>query len=658
MCGICGFVGDPDRAILESMHKALWRRGPDDAGCFQAESVSLGHRRLSILDLGGGRQPMSSPDENLVVVFNGEIYNHPALKQQLEARGRHYLTRSDTETILHAYAVYGTDCVEHFDGMYAFVLYDRRKRWLFGARDRLGEKPLYYTAQPFGDVEFAFASELKSLRRHPAIDSRLQLSSEGLVSYLLHDYVQGARSIHDGVRRVEPGCAFVYGLSESEAPGLRHWKYWSPQIGALPSPVDQTPNSPNPEQHLIELLTASVEERLMSDVPVGVLLSGGLDSSAIVALLHRTGHTHFKTFSIGFRDASFDESQYAAKVAERFGTEHISRVFEADDLVEQIPFVVARLDEPFADPSVLPTSMLCQLAAEHVKVVLGGDGADELFAGYDPFHAIAPARWYRRLMPQFLHRAGVMPLAGCLRDSDKNLSLAFKVSRFLSGAQAPADRRMAMWMGPFTPQGLQRLLPDLPQAVSPADIEAHYALPTCDRITDEIDQGLEFYQRCYLPDDILVKIDRISMMHSLEVRAPYLDRELVEYVNRLPANLKYRSGTTKHLLKRAVLQSGLLPKSVVHRQKKGFGIPVARWLRVELHDYFRQALIEEWPPELAMFNRHEVLRLWNVHQRRSANHYKELWALFMLARWTTRRLDDPAPPVRRTAGEAAVARQM
>ena len=642
MCGICGFVGDPNPAVLERMQEALWRRGPDDAGNFHGERVSLGHRRLSILDLGGGHQPMSSADGNLVVVFNGEIYNHPALKQQLETQGRHYLTRSDTETILHAYEEFGTDCVEHFDGMYAFVLYDRRKRLLFGARDRLGEKPLYYTAQPFGDVEFAFASELKSLRRHPAIDSRLQLSNEGLVSYLLHDYVQGSRSIHEGVRRLEPGCAFVYGLPGSDAPGLRQWQYWQPQIGALVSPTSHPPISASPEQHLMELLAASVEERLMSDVPVGVLLSGGLDSSAIVALLHRAGHTRFKTFSIGFRDASFDESQYAAAVANRFGTEHISRVFEANDLVEQIPFVVARLDEPFADPSVLPTSMLCQLAAEHVKVVLGGDGADELFAGYDPFHALAPARWYRRLVPQFLHRACVLPLAGSLRDSDKNMSLAFKVSRFLSGARAPVDRRMAMWMGPFTPAGLLRLLPDLP-AVSPEAIDSHYALPTRETIGCDIDRGLDFFQRSYLPDDILVKIDRASMMHSLEVRAPYLDRELVEYVNRLPANWKYRSGATKHLLKRAVLQSGLLPKSVVHRKKKGFGIPVARWLRVELHDYFRQALIEEWPSELAMFNGNEVLRLWDAHQRRSANHYKELWALFMLARWATRRLDDPAP---------------
>jgi asparagine synthase (glutamine-hydrolysing) len=646
MCGICGFVGNPDPTVLDQMRDALWRRGPDDSGSFHADRVALAHRRLSILDLNGGHQPMSSPDGDLVLVFNGEIYNHPALKRDFEARGRNYLTRSDTETLLHAYEQFGTECLSHFDGMFAFVLYDRRKKLLFGARDRFGEKPLYYTTRPFGDVEFVFASELKSLRQHPAIDSRLQLSEDGLVSYLLHDYVQGPRSIHEGVRRLEPGCAFVYGLPGSESPGFREWQYWQPEIGV---PAHPAVGSATPETHLLEILAASVEERLMSDVPVGVLLSGGLDSSTIVALLHRAGHTGFKTFSIGFRDASFDESHHAAAVAEMFGTEHVSRVFEASDLVEQIPFVAARLDEPFADPSILPTSMLCRLAAEHVKVVLGGDGADEIFAGYDPFLALAPARWYRRLVPQFLHQGCVLPLAGCLRDCGKNMSPVFKLSRFLRGVQAPVDRQMALWMGPFDPQGLQRLLPDLGAAVSPAALDAHYAPPPGRAFRSDIDRGLDFFQRSYLPDDILVKLDRASMMHSLEVRAPYLDRELVQFVNQLSGDLKYREGVTKSLLKRAVLQSRLLPKSIVHRQKKGFGIPVARWLRVELHEYFRQTLIEEWPAELAMFDQREIRRLWDAHIRHAANHYKELWALFMLARWATRQRTDPAPPGRSLA---------
>lgn len=640
MCGICGFVGNPDPPVLKRMRDALWRRGPDDAGSYLSERVGLAHRRLSILDLDGGRQPMSGPEGDVVLVFNGEIYNHPVLRREIEARGGRYRTRSDTETILHAYEAFGTDCVSRFDGMFAFVLYDRRKKLLFGARDRFGEKPLYYTARPFGGVEFAFASELKSLRQHPEIDSRLELAEDGLVSYLLHDAVQGARSIYDGVRRLEPGSAFLYGLAGSESPGFRQWKYWEPQIGgAAPS----AGGGPSVEAELLDRLEAAVEERLMADVPVGVLLSGGLDSSAIVALLRRGGHTGFKTFSIGFRDASFDESRYAEAVAAKFETEHIARTFEASDLVEQIPFVASRLDEPFADPSILPTSMLCQLAAEHVKVVLGGDGADELFAGYDPFHALAPARWYRRLVPQFLHDGCVAPLAGCLRDCGGNMSLAFKVGRFLRGARAPADRQMGLWMGPFSPAGLRRLLPELGSAVTPEALDAHCAPPGRGGLASDIDRGLDFFQRSYLPDDILVKLDRASMMHSLEVRAPYLDREVVEFVNRLPGGLKYRGGVTKSLLKRAVLQGRLLPESIVHRKKKGFGIPVARWLRGELHDYFRRALLDEWPEELAMFDRGEIRRLWDAHLGCRANHYKELWALFMLAQWATRRLDDPVP---------------
>ncbi len=633
MCGLAGFVGNPDPAVLERMRDALAHRGPDDAGSYQDGRVALGHRRLSILDLGGGRQPMASADGNLVVVFNGEIYNHPVLKRELEAAGRTYRTRSDTETILHAYEVFGTQCVEHFDGMFAFVLYDRRQRLLFGARDRFGEKPLYYTAQAFGDVEFAFGSELKALRQHPAIHSRRAVSETALTSYLLHDYVRGPQSIDVGIRRLEPGCAFAYGLAGSSAPGLKHWRYWQPEIGNRTHSAGEQPAAKSSATQLLQRLSAAVEERLMSDVPVGVLLSGGLDSSAIVALLHRAGHTGFKTFSIGFRDASFDESPYAAAVARQFGTEHIARVFEARDLVEQIPFVAARLDEPFADPSILPTSMLCQLAAEHVKVVLGGDGADELFAGYDPFHALTAARWYSRLVPRFLHDACVVPLVRWLPDSDKNMSLAFKAARFLRGACAPQEQRMALWMGPFNPTGLRRLLPEVAPAVLPE------APPITGPSPCDIDRALEFFQRVYLPDDILVKIDRASMLHSLEIRAPYLDRELVEFVNRLPGNLKYRFGSTKFLLKQAVLESRLLPPSVVSRKKKGFGIPVARWLRVELHDYFRQVLIENWPHELAMFDRMEIQRLWDAHQRRSANHYKELWALFMLAQWATHRLD-------------------
>jgi asparagine synthase (glutamine-hydrolysing) len=377
----------------------------------------------------------------------------------------------------------------------------------------------------------------------------------------------------------------------------------------------------------------------MADVPIGVLLSGGVDSSSIVALLHRTGYRPLKTFSVRFHEASFDESQHAAQVARLFGTEHRTRTFTPQDLIDRLPRLASMLDEPFADPSILPTSLLCELAAEHVKTVLSGDGADELFAGYDPFKALSAARWYERLVPRFLTSAVISPLLSLWPDSDNNMSFAFKATRFLRGMHLPSTQRAAVWMGPFSVGQLRTLLPD---------IELSHAAPTDrseERLAgmDAVDLTLGFYQRSYLAGDILVKVDRASMMHSLEVRAPFLDTRLAEYVNGLPSRYKYHRGTTKRVLKEALINSGLLPERIVHRRKKGFGIPVARWVRIELLDLFRNALIDDFPKSLPMFDRQAICTLWDAHLRRRANHYKELWALFMLAQWAKQALEQPVP---------------
>lgn len=642
MCGICGFVGTPDAAVLDRMATTLRHRGPDDDGLFFEGSVALAHRRLSIVDLTGGRQPIANADGSVVLVFNGEIYNHPALRTHFESQGRRYATRTDSESILHAYDVYGRNCLEHLDGMFAFVLYDRRRQRLFGARDRMGKKPLYYTARPFGSVRFAFASELKALRAHPAVAAQWRLSESALVSYLLNDCVQGAQSIVDGVHRLEPGHAFEIGLNDGPNAGFRQWRYWRyPEPGENSGPTESMATV---EARLLELLDAAVKRRLMADVPVGVLLSGGLDSSTIVALLHRAGRSPFKTFSIGFRDRSFDESGHAESVARRFGAEHYAQTFEARDLVRQIAVVAEMWDEPLADPSALPTLMLSELAAKHVKVALGGDGADELFAGYDPFTALTAARWYQRCVPPFVHESFVVQLARWLPQTADNMSLGFKAARFLRGALAPRRRRVSTWMGAFSPEQLLRLIPDLGASYSPpAWLGGGGETGSAnDRASPhDVDLALRFYQQCYLPDDILVKIDRASMFHSLEVRTPFLDTALVEYVNGLPHQLKYRAGVTKWILKRAVRNSGLLPSECIRRRKKGFGIPVARWMRTELRDYFRQALVEDWPTSLGMFDPAAIRTLWKQHTTGAANHYKELWALFMLAQWAHNHLDKP-----------------
>lgn len=631
MCGICGFVGQPDPNALQRMADVLTHRGPDDTGVFTEGTVSLAHRRLSIVDLACGHQPMASPDGNIVLVYNGEIYNHPRLKQQLEAQGHRYTTRCDTESLIHAYQEFGTECLTHLNGMFSFVLYDRRRNVLFGARDRMGQKPLYYTREPFGSVRFAFASELKSLRQHPEIAPRKSLSTEGLISYLLNDYVHGPRCIDQGIARLEPGSAFLYGLPGSEHEGFRQWRYWHLQIGELESPSISPSSMDQIENDIVDLLAASIERQLMADVPLGVFLSGGIDSSAIVALLSNRFQRRTKTFSIGFQESSFDESECAAAMARYFGTQHISRCFDTADLVQRVPRVAAMLDEPFADPSILPSAMLSELAAEHVKVALGGDGADELFAGYDPFRAIPAARWYYGCVPRQLDTMVHKCLTACLPETSQNLSTRFKVSRFLRGA-VDSNRRVAVWMGAFTQESLRQLLPEVsPQLI--AEQTEYRTDAAAYRPNHEIDHALDFYQRVYLPDDILVKMDRASMLHSLEVRSPFLDTELVDYVNRLPHRLKFHRGKTKWIFKRALQRQQLLPREVICRRKKGFGIPVARWMREELQSYFREALIDDWPSNLPMFNQAEISRIWNEHVQHAANHYKELWALFMLSQW-------------------------
>lgn len=652
MCGICGYVGWQEPEWLLRMRDTLTHRGPDDAGQFQDEQVGLGHRRLSIIDLHSGSQPMSSPDGMLVVVFNGEIYNYRELRSQLSQQGYAFRTQSDTEVILQAYQAHGVRCPEFLDGMFSFVLYDRRRRRLFGARDRLGKKPLFYTSRPMGRgrarVAFAFASELKALRAHPQIAGSLQLSEEALVSYLLNDYVLGEQRIYEHVRGLEAGGAFQYGLPESDQPGLRLWRYWDlafdrarPQREPLALPV------PEIRRCVLQLLRDAVEKRLVADVPVGALLSGGIDSSTVVALMKEFKPAdRIETFSIGFDDPSFDESVYAQQVARHLGVKHFLKRFEAAEMLQRLEHTIELLDEPFADPSILPVSMLCEFARQRVTVALAGDGGDELFAGYDPFRAVRAADWYRRWVPLWLHQRFFSPLTRWLPASTRNMSLQFKLSRFLRGAGVHPHLRCATWMGAMNLEQLGRIAPDLARrwnaerAYAPI-VAAHEKLEAME--ADSVDQALHFFQRFYLVDDILVKVDRASMMHSLEVRSPFLDTHLVEYVNALPHAVKLRGGVTKYLLKESLLDGDghgpIVPREIIHRRKKGFGIPVARWIRREQQAVFRETLVHDWPETvLPMFDRTAIRSLWQAHVDGRDNYYKELWALFVLAHWARRHL--------------------
>ncbi len=633
MCGICGIIGRPSRDVVVRMRDVLAHRGPDESGEFVDELVGLGHRRLSIVDLKTGQQPLHARDGSVVVVFNGEIYNHPTLRKDLEQRGFGYRTNSDTESIVNAYLAFGTESVKHLDGMFAFVLYDRAKKLVFGARDRLGKKPLFYALpRESGQTSFVFGSEIRALLQHSAVRREAVVSEPGVQQYLLHDYVPDGQTIFANIAKIEAGHAFTIDLRDPTlAP--KAWRYWD-------NPITNGPVLSLSEDEAAheagQLLEQAVKRRLMSDVPLGVFLSGGVDSSVITALLTRSiPPKEIRTFAIGFREKSFDESEFATAVSKHLGTTHHNRIFSAADCVVELQRVMEHLDEPIADPSILPTSMLCRFAREFVTVALGGDGGDELFAGYDPFVALAPARLYHATMPRQLHRAAVK-VAQLLPASTENMSLAFRVQRFLRGAGVPAELRMSTWMSPFSPAEIARILPKIPTSSSAfrSETELYYAVRN--GAGDDVQAALAYFQRFYLTDDILVKVDRASMMHALEVRAPFLDTALVELVNRLPSHLKLRSGVRKYLLKRIANRMAPLPASILERAKKGFGIPVAQWIRKELRADLHDVLMSDWPHSLEMIVRREVERLLAAHVAGRENNWKELWALFTLVSWARR----------------------
>jgi asparagine synthase (glutamine-hydrolysing) len=659
MCGIVGYVGAVDPAVLDRMTDALAHRGPDGRGVWTNGRVSLGHRRLAILDREGGTQPFVSEDGSVVVVFNGEIYNHPALKRELADLGCRFRTRSDTESILHAWSIWGPKCVEHLDGMFAFVVYDKQRRLLFGARDRFGKKPFYYMLdeRTSDGVRFAFASEPRALRQHPELRRRMTVSPNGVRSYLLNDYPVGGESLYENVTRLRSGSAFLYGLPGSDSPGFVSWKYWDFRVASEESLAQdkryRLPGTSIPElereleTELLERLEAAVERRLLSDVPLGVLLSGGVDSTTVLALMARLRPASgIDTFSIGFRESTFDESSHADRVARAFGTRHHVRLCTPEELTERLPRVFEWSDEPLADPSLVPTSLLCEFARERVTVALTGDGGDELLAGYDPFRAVRSARNYERYVPSVLHDGLVVPLARVLPQSTGNMPMQVKVERFLRGMRIDPRLRPAAWMGACTLARVRRLMPEYADATA-AEVYAPVLAAYLGLSADEagsLAHVLDYFQRFYLTDDILVKADRASMFHGLELRSPFLDTDVAGFVNDLPLDLKLRGGTTKYLLKRALRRNAErlgIPREIVTRPKKGFGLPVARWIRHELRGKFREWLVDDWPASrLPMISPWEVERLYDEHVEGRANHYKELWALTMLAGWARHHVDD------------------
>lgn len=627
MCGITGWANldartppvDGARELLHAMCERMTHRGPDSEGLMVSTGVALGMRRLAIIDLQTGEQPALSEDGSVSVILNGEIYNYRELRAQLEDCGHQFRSASDTEVLPHLYEEYGTGMVEHLNGMFAFALWDARRRRLFIARDRFGEKPLYWG---IFDNTFLFASEPKVLLAHPRV--RPSLNLDALRQYLSFDYVPAPLSIYEGIQKLTAGHYLT--VEDGSVDVRQYWRLSYKTREPVPSEEEAT-------LQLRELMADAVRMRLVSDVPLGILLSGGVDSSTVAALAVRSSAETVKTFSISFAESSFDESRYARAVASFLGTDHHEERLSVDLAANLVGEIGSWMDEPLSDPSLLPTYLLSRFTRRHVTVALGGDGGDELFAGYPMYWGHRLAQIYDRL-PRFARRSLVEPLVRRLPVKTKNLSFDFKARRFIAGAEYDRVARHHIWFGSFTPDEQKSLLTAEARRVSSTDDIYHDARRLLEEECDA-DNTVECMQsldtRLYLAEDILTKVDRASMAVSLEVRAPFLDPRVAEFAAGLPVRYKLRGRQSKYILKRAV--EPLLPPFVTRRSKKGFGVPVAEWLKGRLRPLARDLLSPDRLRKSGLFDADYVERLQNEHERGVANHRKLLWTLLMFELW-------------------------
>ena len=624
MCGIAGFVNlDPSRPadpeILRAMTGAIAHRGPDDEGTFIEGHVGLGVRRLAIIDLKTGRQPIGNEGGTIRVVFNGEVYNYLELKAGLVSRGHRFTTQSDTEVLVHLYEEEGDELLTRINAMAALALWDARERRLLLARDRLGKKPLHYAMTHDALV---FGSEIKSILLHPSVRCERDIAS--VARYLVHEYVPCPRTIYTGISKLRPGHLAVF-----QGGVLRERSYWDMPSG--PFPVS-SPRRDAVEEEIRESLYDAVKRRLMSDVPLGVFLSGGIDSSSIVACMARAMPGSVRTFSVAFREPSFDESSHFRRVAGHFGTRHEERLLTPQDLLDALPILARHLDEPLGDASILPTYVLSRFTRQHVTVALGGEGGDELLAGYPTYQAHRLAAAYEAV-PAVIRATIVEPIVRRLPVSRRNISLDFKAKRFIRGAGRSPVVRNQIWLGSFSEtEALGLLSEDLRaslEGVDLFDIARGYmvAAPAADMLGKLLYVDLKMY----LQDNILVKVDRASMACSLEVRAPLLDYRFVELIGRLPTDWKLRGLSTKYIFKRAMRP--WLPAGVAERPKKGFGIPVADWLRGPLRTMVCDLLAPDRLIRQGVLDPHRVARLLREHLAGRHDHRKQIWTLLMLQLW-------------------------
>ncbi|MDE3243296.1 MAG: asparagine synthase (glutamine-hydrolyzing) [Nitrospirota bacterium] len=626
MCGICGVVNFDGRPvvpeILRTMVRAMAHRGPDGAGEFLYASnessrpaVGLGHRRLAVIDLSPtARQPMTNEDHSLAIVFNGEIYNFRELRGRLLANGHSFSSNSDTEVVLRLYEEMGPTCVNELDGMFAFAVWDTRRQRLLLARDRAGKKPLYYTSV---GTTFAFASEVKALLHHPSVSGEFMI--EALPHYFSFGYPPPGRTFYRGIDQLPPAHTLIVNAEGH----LSSERYWDLDFAEKPSRAVSIQDAATQVRSLV---TEAVRKRLVADVPLGAFLSGGIDSSIVVGLMSHLLGRPVQTFSIGFAgDQDFDETPYARQVADYFRTDHTECLI-APQAIESIESLVWHYDGPFGDPSALPTYVLAQFTRPHVTVTLNGDGGDELFAGYLRFYACLAAEHIPPPLSRLCHLA-----MRSFPEPQQYHHWLRRAQRFFAGASSPLVARMQRWVSIFD-HDLHRLLrPEVFDGIATNDLGYPPEMLASTASFTPLSKMLYINFMTYLPDDLLVKTDRVTMAHGLESRSPFLDHRLAEYLAGLPDQYKLRRGTTKYLLKTAF--ADLLPATILRRGKKGFGVPLGAWFRGELREYLQDLLLSPHALSRQYLQTPYVADLVREHTEGVRDHGQRLWAVLTFETW-------------------------
>ncbi len=627
MCGIVGITNANSRRvdleILQKMNDAIIHRGPDDDGFYVNENIGLAMRRLSIIDIAHGKQPIHNCDKSAWIVFNGEIYNFQQLRADLEKRGHKFYTNSDTEVIIHLYDRYGVDCVQHLRGMFAFAIWDDKDKSLFVARDRVGKKPLLYSHQPNGSL--IFGSEFRALLAHPDISR--EVDYEAIDNYLSYLCVPAPQTAFKQIRKLEPGHWLRWKNGEIETK-----RYWLPDFSKKIK-ISQE----EAEEETLRILRESVKLRMISEVPLGAFLSGGVDSSTVVALMAEMSSQPVKTFSIGFEEQDFSELKYAKRVAEHIGAEYHEFIVKPDAL-EVLPILVEHYGEPYADSSAIPTYYVAKETRKFVTVALNGDGGDESFAGYERHAAMRLAEKYHRL-PGVLRKALIEKPMNLLPTSELKKSRVRDVKRFLQAASLPKTERYFRWMSTFNREAKKELYTrEFTEQVS-AQNPSHFLDEWFAKANGSgiLDTTLLTDQMTYLPNDLLVKVDIASMANSLEARSPLLDHKVIEFAASLPENLKMRRFETKSLLKKVAAR--LVPKEVIYRRKMGFGVPIGNWFRGEMKEFVRDVLLSEKCLTRGIARREMIEKYVNEHLNAERDHTFQIWTLLMLELWFQRFVD-------------------